>query len=1833
MDLKLEKLIADSRSLRSEFSDLAEVFVTACEDMRDTGMPIDGSLLERGAQANFRFLSLVDAYLTLDVDRSGDHAMREKPRTLDHLDELIERVIESAKQQSTRSELDGLLTKASQIEWPESADETFVNDLATAIASGRAYLASADTQQLMILSVTNPAIALAKIIEHSTEIDEEQHEKLSDAVEGHFGKRLLRTALRNRLRFRSGNIGENTSTEESFDANTVESPSEAFKVATDASDVACSHPLQLVAESEPEQVEITNTRAEEKASDSSSHESQPDSQGLGTSQEENEIPNSQAAFSCKDNSVVDVDEPTISIEEEVLVASKSSLNGSPAMYAGIPSHLTSYGSFTEQFYVNQSGQVKEQSLFTNRNDSAYNLERAYEHWLTNKQFAHVWTICRAIECIGKTPPSRTTDLSDLSQFLQGGASIRKLGEQSRTQRLREAIKYEEAEPNLLLTLFIQAFSPATEDFLNDKEIELLIERCASADENLKRVISKVLQMHARDSFSIDLIRSRVFEVPSVTTGAIEETMKNHASILHEEVRKLWSAAGGRIRTTHSREAWDEFIAIADQIFEPAYKVQETGQLSLQEFEKRVLKLRDYAKRICERNDVQQGDRKRFERSVETLISLAMNLVSWSKDLERAKRRNDDHVEQLIPSIELKALLSYSESKDPWLATFCLLLKLVFHETGKDSGHHKLQPNSGIQFSFTFEDICKYPDLLKFVSLDEISDSIYIEPTQVSDPLALACILLEDPISVTVSAPTQLFSQLFADGRFELLKVNSKLLSSQQKEEFKRFQAGQGMQVAQLITQLKQSHRSLQELALPVSEQVSRILRECESLGDGLLDDSLDSTLFLEYLSQVCEYCDTTLNEGARQLLDRTLSLTLERRQQLEQKIQLRQFADALYLLGEKGKRDSGWQRETTWRDLAKIEFAEPALALRRIIDQADFAKEFLTEWARGYEGQIRADQPLRTKFARMMFSSTDKDDASSKPRGRNESSGFRVSCKNVLDWFAAQKLNPTFVPQLRQYSDIIILTPLVKSSSPSFVESLRSHAAKEFGKDSKDLGVFLVPGITEAVRADVMREFSSHGLRASIIDDLDICRLLNPGGKKINLLLGLVEQVLEQQPLQAFSPYHKHDGQHVTQEMFVGRRDQVREIALTTQYSRLFSGRKLGKSALLSYVQQTHDNTKLASGNTLRVLYISGVGAGGESEFVQRIVDALARQIGFSVPDIVPPSDSKNPAAFKLVKCFELLCDTRKEESWLILFDEADLFMERQIAEYDRRQEDCLSFAIRSNVESHRDSTGLPRVRFLFSGYRVTHKSDGAWTGAWGDVLRLEPLHPDDASTLVRGPLDRLGIKSSEIAHTIAWRCGYQPALIIGFCRQLLQQKGLRERIDDLAVAETFEHANVQDEIRQIIDSNFQGNKVGGVVFLTAIWAFSENGASKGITDLADHITSKLISIESDFGWLNALDQKAALNRVESVVQDLVRRQLLRVETSTKGQRTYFARFPHHIPTLSRDLSRDPEGRIRRSIEECRNGDSRKAQGDPLEFILSLYSAAELETAKIAIASADPQMPLMGVVFPDDWIDACPVGLITQDDLVKVDAGKGKIESLCDTSRQLMIMNCRGNFWSKQVLQATANRPPFLIGGFDLLREVLTREIESDEFYLVLGIGRLSKATLQWWFNRKRALEFDQGGLDAIYGATSGIPILVRSLDEIIKQRGGIDGTNMSNAELASAFAELGSQLTQIASRLSNQTTGLTKRERELLKMIGIASEAMSDEDAIRDLLGWEDLFSETGFEVVAPRDMISIRLLQTTGLVPLVGLTTGRSPIDQLARVPADDALFKLLKAMEQLP
>ena len=62
-----------------------------------------------------------------------------------------------------------------------------------------------------------------------------------------------------------------------------------------------------------------------------------------------------------------------------------------------------------------------------------------------------------------------------------------------------------------------------------------------------------------------------------------------------------------------------------------------------------------------------------------------------------------------------------------------------------------------------------------------------------------------------------------------------------------------------------------------------------------------------------------------------------------------------------------------------------------------------------------------------------------------------------------------------------------------------------------------------------------------------------------------------------------HDPGHLT---FVHPAD----LARTNKYTRLFSGRKLGKTALLKFIEQTWDNQELPSHLKLRVLYVPIVG-------------------------------------------------------------------------------------------------------------------------------------------------------------------------------------------------------------------------------------------------------------------------------------------------------------------------------------------------------------------------------------------------------------------------------------------------------------------------------------------------------------------------------------------------------------------------------------------------------------------------------------------------------------------
>ena len=1155
----------------------------------------------------------------------------------------------------------------------------------------------------------------------------------------------------------------------------------------------------------------------------------------------------------------------------------------------------------------------------------------------------------------------------------------------------------------------------------------------------------------------------------------------------------------------------------------------------------------------------------------------------------------------------------------WDALLCVVLQRLFGKSNEQE----------IQWDFTEQDLAHFPDLIAFVDSDVVDMPTAIQPELFEQPTRVAEILLRPPYDGSAQGISSLIDDLQSSGRQDLLRCIPSNLNEAQKSGLKHFQREQAKEINATLTTLRQNHRELQQLADPLAPSAHGAISEAETLRERLLDDSLDATMFLHWLQSIVSACNDQLSCNIALLRQQAAGLESEDAKRVINKLDTRQFTDALYLLGTESEQKSSWQRETLWREIAEAELKEPVLALSNALPALpEPAKAFLEDWFAGWQGKSKsADRPMRTKFARLIFSSTEKD--KDKPSGFNESDAFRVPCQNIVDWLSDQKLNPTFLPQLRQFQNLVILSPLERIGSQSLVEQLRAQAAKEFGKDSRDLGVFLAPKLPRSVRENVIREFNVHGLRAGVIDDLDICRVLNVGGQKLNMLLGLLEITLEQQPLDTFLPYQRHDGQHVRQEMFVGRREQAREIAETTQYSRLFSGRKLGKSALLSFVQQTYDGGSLASGNTLRVLYVSGVGASQEADFVERILDELKNQFDFT-----PTSKGNQPISLAamsptecLVKTFEQFNEQRPKESVLVLFDEADLFMERQIADYEIQKEKSLSFAIRSRVEAAKDSAGLPRVRFLFSGYRVTHRSDGAWTGAWGDVLRLAPLDPEDATKLVRGPLERLGVKAADVAPTIAWRCGYQPALIIGFCRQLLQQKSLRDRIDDDAIAATFESTIVQDEIRSIVDSNFQGNPVSSIIFLVTIWTFSEHGASSGVVELPDTLYRRLVEVYEDVSWLRASDAKSAINQIEVIVQDFVRRQLIREERSATNVRTYFARFPHHIAILSRALTRDPKGTIRRQIVDYMEGSSTLSKDELASGVRSLYPFSLLSEAIEVLDDPDPSFPHRAIIFSSDWLDTVPKAeLSPEKGFHELTPHSADFSAAISEKPLALISDATAETLGHLDNRDVSLPPPVLVGGTSLLRESIKREFEFDQIYCRLSLGRISRSSLQWWFTRMRAVEFESEGLEQIMKATSGIPALVKHIDDILCDK-GLQGANVDQPHLNEIVEQYKRDLASVAEDIAQE---LNSREKEIIQMVlRLSTEVTPSESLAEWLRDWDELFPDSVISAVRPADTVSMRVLQELGLVPVNGDET--STIERFISADANDAIHLLFQIQDQ--
>jgi hypothetical protein len=229
---------------------------------------------------------------------------------------------------------------------------------------------------------------------------------------------------------------------------------------------------------------------------------------------------------------------------------------------------------------------------------------------------------------------------------------------------------------------------------------------------------------------------------------------------------------------------------------------------------------------------------------------------------------------------------------------------------------------------------------------------------------------------------------------------------------------------------------------------------------------------------------------------------------------------------------------------------------------------------------------------------------------------------------------------------------------------------------------------------------------------------------------------------------------------------------------------------------------------------------------------------------------------------------------------------------------------------------------------------------------------------------------------------------------------------------------------------------------------------------------------------------------------------------------------------------------------------------------------------------------------------------------------------------------------------------PLVTGGADLLRDVLWRMRQGDEVYEVCGLGRLSPAVLRWWFQRVRCLEFPRDGdLNAIRQRTSGIPFLVRILDELLVPPGegaggGQGGCNISAETMHGALLEFDRRLSTDGALLASgpPPVRLTPRELELLQMIYVASAAhgFAAEIGGREVnLGaalseeWAELYAEAWQQHCPDRpapaaltdtaeDQIALQVVELLGLVPTE--PDRPSPAARLRPLERADALVRVL-------
>jgi hypothetical protein len=1407
---------------------------------------------------------------------------------------------------------------------------------------------------------------------------------------------------------------------------------------------------------------------------------------------------------------------------------------------------------------------------------------------------------------------------------------------NRAERVRVAMEQGEGgEPRWQVAAFLEALRPSLEQPLNPADLET---RILYESDILSHAVPALLRLQQGDTHAIERLKREGSRIDKPTQAQLTERLKQEREGFQELVRKQWSAADGRIKHSHCREAWKRFVEksvdpLAD-LLRPSANSQDHTGWRLDSLRQHAQRLTEDHRQIANKYEAKFQDRARMDRAAREIAEAALRVVQAAGEWRAAEPGQGRSNQDLTP---LRSLLESPPLDEPTEDACRLLFRRIVHGEGDWRDYPP---------RLTLRALVMRPWLASVFERQQLwSGGCYANPDvgnldqsavlrlaagRLESPAVAADQLSEDEMQLLELLPTVLVRGLPT----EILPwfLGAGIFPESEETRIHARQTEQQGELESRFAVLRSLWRDAEALCLPFAPQVDSVLTEANARLDDAAWLQREMPLFEKWLEAYAAFLRQDIADQCERLRHEAAAFDDETQAKVNAALEARRFSDALESLHRPTAttHDETTLRETDWRENATGRWSEPFRVLGEmrgaLADGSTGEAELLELWLEF--------QPDRSRLRRAFYdflSGETKDTPMLELRELKERTTIRLLLPAFLHRLEKGGLNPTFLPQLRRFGQIVLMSPQVAPTNPeTYASNLLTTATNETAQ--QHLVVFLAPRVPPAARESAVRLIRSRGALVMLLDDLDLCRLLHARRGWPYSFLGLVEMAFEQMDWTRLQPFSTQDGQFIEPEMFVGRSQQAEELAVTTRHSRIFSGRKLGKSALLKHLEQSRSGKALPSGSILRVVYLNAAGAMGESALVDTILAGLESKLAFT-----PPGDSTGSPVERLTGALTAWTQAYPRESLLLILDEADEFVLAQIEGYDLARERSLSFAMMKSIpEQRHDSRGFPRVRFILSGYRATNSDKAVWVNA-GEVLRLNPLTEDEAMHLIAGPLARLNVDAAEQAPAIARRCGYQPAVLLRFGETLLQHlqdhvsKTLRGRVQVVGkhVAEVFNSPRVQEEIRTVVNNNFHGNPAHAVIFDAMLLCLRRLPPGTWLESATQKILTQLTALDPETDWMRALDADETAV-VTGALRDFRVRYLVRLDDeSADGSLRCQLRFPHYLPVLTRDVLL--ESAIRQRIAALRVG------GPQARAVSGMLPAHDFDELRRQSKEArEPEWPLCALVAAGHWQAA-----------LQHEYG-GVPDRLGFTSAEIVVFDelpapgatlPRGPVLaaSPETLARYAEAsptpemsPPVLIGDAELLRAAVRAELTDEPGPVVAyGLHRVNHPRLSWWFERLRGWQFASSeSLPNLLAATSGIPLLVGMADDFLAERLK-PGADVSGE----VFKQLETLLSEAPANAANllkdgpASVRLLPRERELLRMaVTVAQNTSGYPKAVtfgaeKELRNDWELYREC-LPAAAPLtagldDQVALRFLRLGGLLPLDA--TG------LLRFRDNDALFRL--------